>query len=165
VITAIVFVNSVAVGLILHSIIIGYFPTRTVLMFVVAIISLFLGYNLRDAEEHDINETSIVIDLKNQLLASSEEINQLKQTNPALPNSINSDISIELLEGKAKTTALQLIGGLVMSAYGMDIHANRLENLSQVVNDLEVQGITITKETVSKWIKEAAKEIDQPKSK
>ena len=78
---------------------------------------------------------------------------------------IAEDIKISDLDGKAKTTALRLIGGLAIGGYGMDIHAKRLDKLDDIVRDFEKNGISITSETMSKWIKEAAQIIDKPKSK
>ncbi|MFZ6690878.1 hypothetical protein [Undibacterium sp. SXout20W] len=78
---------------------------------------------------------------------------------------IAEDMKISDLDGKAKTTALRLIGGLAIGGYGMDIHAKRLDKLDDIVRDFEKNGISITSETMSKWIKEAAQVIEKPKSK
>jgi hypothetical protein len=86
--------------------------------------------------------------LRNELLAANEKLNKL-----------------DVIEGKSRTTALQLIGGLVMSTYKMDIHAKRLDQVAEVVEDITRQGINISSETVSKWIKEAAQVIDKPAAK
>jgi hypothetical protein len=107
----------------------------------------------REALEARLDQAKILYDdhkkeneiLRNELSAANEKLNKLN-----------------VIDGKSKTTALQLIGGLVMSAYGMDIHATRLDQVAEVVEDLSRQGINISSETVSKWIKEAAQVIDKP---
>ena len=51
-----------------------------------------------------------------------------------------------------------------MDGYGMNIHANRLTGVSDIVSALAGKGIGLTEETVSNWIKEAAQVIEKPKA-
>lgn len=71
----------------------------------------------------------------------------------------------EELTGKSRTTALKIIGGLAIEAYRMNIHAERLEGISDMVKDLEKAGAGVTEKTLREWIKEAATVIDPPKAK
>lgn len=73
-----------------------------------------------------------------------------------------TNVLMDDLEGKAKNTALRLIGGFAMDGYGIDIHASRLTGISELVSALSEKGISITEETLSKWLKKAAKVIDKP---
>lgn len=71
--------------------------------------------------------------------------------------------STEALEGKSRTTALKIIGGMAMDGYGMDIHASRL-NISRLVDELAKAGVSVDPKTLSGWIKDAA-EVVEPKKK
>ncbi|MDD2978063.1 hypothetical protein [Aquabacterium sp.] len=67
------------------------------------------------------------------------------------------------LSGKSRTTALKIIGGLVIGAYKMRIHDARLNGIAEVMTDLERAGVTVTEKTLSTWIKQAASVIEPPK--
>ena len=41
------------------------------------------------------------------------------------------------MAGKTRSTALKIIGGLAIEAYRINIHAERLESLPEMVRDLE----------------------------
>jgi hypothetical protein len=65
------------------------------------------------------------------------------------------------LSGNRNTTALKLIGGLLMAGWGMNIHADRLTGLEGVLQDLERVGCKTDAQTLRTWIKEAARNIDK----
>jgi hypothetical protein len=65
---------------------------------------------------------------------------------------------------KSKTVALKIIGGLLMEGYRMDIHAERLVNLQEVMKDLEKVGAGVAENTLRTWIKEAAEVIEPRKT-
>lgn len=69
----------------------------------------------------------------------------------------------DTLAGKARTTALKIVGGLAMKGYGMNIHSARLEGIGEVVKDLQLSGARVTEKTLRDWLKEAAVVIDPPK--
>lgn len=69
------------------------------------------------------------------------------------------------LSGKGRSTALKIIGGLAREVYRMDIHADRLERIGEMVKDLEKAGAGITEKTLRDWIKESATIIEPPKAK
>jgi len=72
-------------------------------------------------------------------------------------------LKTDALAGKAKTTALKIIGGLAMKGHGMDIHADRLEGIGDMVKDLQAAGADVTEKTLREWIKEAVNVIEPPK--
>jgi hypothetical protein len=106
-------------------------------------------------------EKSLVQNLEKTLQDTRKQLTDSQRTSEALQKSL-AILQKEIIEGKAKNTALHLIGGLVMGAYSMDIHAKKLSGLSEIVDDLARLGISITSETVSAWIKDAAQIIANP---
>ncbi len=72
-------------------------------------------------------------------------------------------LKADALEGKTKSTLLKIVGGIAMSGCGMDIHANRLDGISQTVDDLALMGVTIKEDTLRKHLKAAAELIPKPK--
>lgn len=106
-----------------------------------------------------------LVHVPEEIVFLREEIDRFEREHMQNPPEKNDkQKSNDSLDGKARTTALKLIGGLVMDAYGMDIHANRLTGVSDLVSNLAGKGIALTEETVSNWIKEAAQVIEKPKS-
>lgn len=93
--------------------------------------------------------------LRGELRAKTDEVAALGGDRDAL--------KADSLSGKARSTALKIIGGLAMKGYGMTIHAERLEGISDLVKDLEKVGAGVTEKTLREWIKEAANVIDPPK--
>ena len=73
-------------------------------------------------------------------------------------------LKADALEGKARSTALKVIGGLLIEGYRMDIHAVRLEGIGEVIKDLDKAGVRIDPKTLNGYIKEAATLIE-PKKK
>lgn len=122
--------------------------------------------NYSDKQSREVNppENLIARELKKKLGEIQNQLSAYKAENDNLNKKLKQK-NTELLEGKSKNTALQLIGGLVKSTYKMDIHSKKLNGLSEIVSDLEREGISITSETVSAWIKEAAQVIEKPKTK
>jgi hypothetical protein len=66
------------------------------------------------------------------------------------------------LQGKRRSTALRLIGGLVMVTYAADLHAGRFMHMSEMLDDLAAKGIIISEGTVHSYLTEAANEIGRP---
>ena len=62
----------------------------------------------------------------------------------------------DALGASERTTVLKIIGGFAMEAYRMNIHAERLEGIGEMVKDLERAGASVTDKTLRQWIKEAA---------
>lgn len=128
-------------------------------------------YFAKDHREKDyemvfhFNANDQTVDIPGNVVFMREEIDRFEREyvqNP--PEKNDNQKSNDSLDGKAKTTALKLIGGLVMDGYGMNIHANRLTGVSDIVSALAGKGIGLTEETVSNWIKEAAQVIEKPKA-
>lgn len=105
-----------------------------------------------------------LIHVDDNLVFVKEEINRFELENFPNGTAKSEKQTIEKeLNGKARNSALLIIGGLVMSTYKMDIHAKKLNGLSEIVDDLNRVGISITSETVSEWIKESAEIIEKKK--
>lgn len=74
-------------------------------------------------------------------------------------------LKADVAEGKVKTTLLKIIGGLAMDGYGMDIHAQQLKGIGDMVKDLQLKGVDVTEKTLRERMQEAARLIDPPKEK
>ncbi|MBT8420578.1 MAG: hypothetical protein KJO08_06915 [Gammaproteobacteria bacterium] len=74
-----------------------------------------------------------------------------------------NELKADELEGKARSTALKIIGGMAMDAYGINIHADRLERIGEMVKDFQLKGVNVTEKTLSTWIKKAAEVIEPRK--
>lgn len=74
----------------------------------------------------------------------------------------NNELKNAMLDGKARTTALKIIGGLLIEGYGFNIHEPRLDGIGEVVKDLQKAGADVTEKTLRAYIKEAA-EVIAPK--
>lgn len=72
-------------------------------------------------------------------------------------------LKADALEGKTKSTLQRILGGIAMSGCGLDIHANRIDGISQAVSDLALMGVTIKEDTLRKHLKAAAELIPKPK--
>ncbi len=71
----------------------------------------------------------------------------------------------DALTGKSRTTALKIIGGLAMQGYGLNIHATRLERISDLVRDLQTAGAAVTEKTLRGLLKDAANVIEPKNQK
>lgn len=103
------------------------------------------------------NMQSEIDRLRGELRAMTDEIAALSREREVLKG--------ESLSGKGRSTALKIIGGLVMEAYRMDIHAERLEGIGEIVRDLEKAGAGVTEKTLRDWIKESVTIIEPPKTR
>jgi len=81
----------------------------------------------------------------------------------AAPN--ETDQRGDQVSGKSRATMLRLIGGLAMVGAELDIHGDRIEGISDVLNDLAAKGVEISEPTLRSHLREAAKLIDPPKRK
>lgn len=95
--------------------------------------------------------------VRDELRIRTEEVASLATER----NSLKS----EALAGKARLTALKIIGGLAMKGYAMDIHAERLNGIVDMVKDMEGVGAGVTEKTLRDWLKEAANVIEPQKAK
>jgi len=69
------------------------------------------------------------------------------------------------LRTRERQTAHKLILGMALGGYGYDPKAERSGIVTEIVNDLAQRGISVTDDTVRKWLKEAAAEVEwQPAS-
>ena len=69
------------------------------------------------------------------------------------------------LTTRERQTAHKLILGMALGGYGYDPKAERSGIVTEIVNDLAQRGISVTDDTVRKWLKEAAAEVEwQPAS-
>ena len=98
-----------------------------------------------------------IAQLRNELRAKTEEVSALTADLAA----VKSDV----MSGKTKTTTLKLIGGLAITGHGMDIHAERLDGIAEMLRDLEKVGAGVTEKTLREKIKEAAGIIEPPNRK
>ena len=71
------------------------------------------------------------------------------------------NLQSEIADGKGKSFMLRLIGGLAMAGAELDIHASRINGISDVVNTLAAKGVITSEETLRKRLKEAAELISQ----
>lgn len=69
----------------------------------------------------------------------------------------------DLLQGKSKTSALKLVGGMAMALYGMPIHGARLSGITELAKDLDRVGVTISEDVIRANLKAAAEIIEPPK--
>lgn len=67
----------------------------------------------------------------------------------------------DLLLGKAKSTMLKIVGGVVAANYKIDIHRERLEGIGAVVRDLQTVGAAVTEKTLRAVIREAAPLVEK----
>jgi len=95
--------------------------------------------------------------LREELRTKTDEVAALVRDRDAL--------KADSLSGKGRSTALKIIGGLARGVYGMDIHAERLERIGEMVKDLEKAGAGITEKTLRDWIKESATIIEPQRTK
>jgi hypothetical protein len=85
--------------------------------------------------------------------------NDMKKIKKAAGNAVLAEDD-ELKVGRGKT-ALQLIGALIMSVYGTDIHADKLESFGTIHKDVNrVGGFTISEKTLRSFIQEAAEHLE-----
>ncbi len=89
------------------------------------------------------------------LVVATAEARQLKEKNETL--------AADLLLGKSKNTALLLIGGMAIDAYGMPIHSNRITGISDLLNTLAGHGVTLGEDAVRNVLKAASEIIPPPK--
>ena len=73
---------------------------------------------LEAADDHRVSLKAEIDQIRGEVRGKIEEL--------ALLTSERDALKVDALAGKAKTTALKIIGGLAMKGYGMDIHSDRL---------------------------------------
>ena len=87
---------------------------------------------------------------------------QKKVGSEARLNQENSALNKAMIDGKARTTTLKIIGGLLIKGYGINIHEPRIDGIGDVVKDLQNAGADVTEKTLRTYIKAAA-EVIAPK--
>jgi len=73
----------------------------------------------------------------------------------------NADSQDDRLQGKSRTMALNLIGGLAMVGAELDIHSPRLDGIGGVLDDLAAKGVKVSEQTLRDYLRDAAKIIGQ----
>lgn len=105
--------------------------------------------------------------MQQQIDSQRDEIERLRsemRTKDEQATKISAELEklkADTLAGKSRSTALKIIGGLAMNGYGMDIHANRLQNIAEMVKDLQKVGAGVTEKTLREHLKEAATLIER----
>lgn len=64
------------------------------------------------------------------------------------------------LSGKERMTAYKLVLGMAMAAFGFDPTANKSDTANRISAALQTVGIRLTDETVHKWLRAAAAQVD-----
>ena len=72
-------------------------------------------------------------------------------------------LKVEALNGKSRTTALKIIGGMAIDAYRVDIHSDRMNNIGELERALQTLGASVNAKTLREWLKDAAKVVDPKK--
>ena len=57
---------------------------------------------------------------------------------------------------RERDTLLKLVIGMAVGGYGYDPSQRRSEQVSEIADDLDRVGVGLDKDTVRKWLKEAA---------
>lgn len=65
----------------------------------------------------------------------------------------------DLLQGKSRTSALKLVGGMAMAVYKIPIKSSRLTGLAELKSDLERVGVTISEDVIRNHLNAAAEVI------
>ncbi len=65
----------------------------------------------------------------------------------------------DLLQGKSRTSALKLVGGLAMAVYKIPIKSGRLTHLTELKNDLERVGVAISEDVIRNYLNAAAEVV------
>lgn len=101
---------------------------------------------------------------KDHILYLEERIEELEKDNKLLEQS-EMVVLNKPLHTKERETLLKLIIGMAVSGYKFNPKAKRNEATSDIVGDLDENGIALDPDTVRKWLKEASEllpaEFDQ----
>jgi hypothetical protein len=113
-------------------------------------------------EKYD--ETVGLVDWLNKRLLSHQEIQtELKaQIAELKAKSITAPPAERGLLGKERESVLKLIIGMAVKGYTYDPAAKRTETISEITSDLAELGLSLTDDTVRKWLKEAAELLPPP---
>ena len=68
---------------------------------------------------------------------------------------------LDLLSGKSKTKTLEIIGGMAIKGYGIDIHGSTLNRIGEIVKDLQMVGVSVTEKTLRTYLQDASNLIDK----
>jgi hypothetical protein len=71
------------------------------------------------------------------------------------------DTSEKPLGTTERNTLLKIIGGLAIAVYKIDIHAERMEKIGEMVTDLAGQGVSVSEKTLREKLKSAAELIEK----
>ncbi|RQQ08142.1 hypothetical protein [Burkholderia stagnalis] len=95
-----------------------------------------------------------------QISALKGDVSNLTATLDAANAKIQA-LEVDQLQGKSRTVALKLIGGLAMTGHGIDIHADRLDGIGEILSDLAGKGISVSEQTLRDRLKDAAEHIER----
>lgn len=100
--------------------------------------------------------------LRRELAGLAEELVSAKK-DAAQSQADLQQAEADLLQGKSRTSALKLVGGMAMAGFGLSIHDARLKGITDLLNDLDRVGVTISEDVIRANLKAAAEIIDAPK--
>ena len=97
-----------------------------------------------------------------QFSKMTDTIAVLERKNAALQEKFNK-LNSEVLSGKTKTIAFKLIGCMAIDAYRVDIHSERMSNISEVKNAVELMGENISEDFIRNILRQSAKIVEKKK--
>lgn len=112
---------------------------------------------LHQDAEMSVETRAVVADLKREIDRLNSELTEA--------NAKVTSLQAESLRGKARTTALRLIGGLAMVGAELDIHSGKFEGITDVIRDLALKGVSVTDDTLRDYLKEASEVIGNTNKK
>lgn len=68
----------------------------------------------------------------------------------------------EELAPKSRNTAARIIAGLVLAYHGTSAHAGRIDRIGEVIDELSRVGVTVSEDTLRKWLQDGAALIEAP---
>lgn len=90
--------------------------------------------NLERADEREIQLIQVVDNLRQQM----------------------RDMERQKLSSRERESMLKLIGGMAVAAYRYDSSAKRNQATAEIANDLQLNGVALSDDTIRKYLKEAA---------
>ncbi|MDW9245433.1 hypothetical protein [Burkholderia cepacia] len=114
--------------------------------------------------KRQLTQASAITDDRTQLREQIDALNGVVSNLTASLDAANAKIQVlevDQLQGKSRTMALKLIGGLTVTGHGLDIHADRLDGIGEILSDLAGIGVSVSEQTLRDRLKEAAQYIDR----
>lgn len=113
--------------------------------------------SLAAVQQHNAVLQKEIDRLRDELKAKADEVAMLSDELDKL--------KADALEGMTRTSAMKIIGGMAVRGYRIDIHAERLSGIGEVVEDLQHVGASVTEKTLRKFLKGASEVIDRSSKK